>query len=107
MRAIEGFVYRLYAAPIHPQSLPGGNAHVQIPGALLGSESRQSPSLIKANAAMRPERSMVHAITVTVRSMAERLDDSALVALSIALEEKVTNALCKQVVDQSPALGAR
>jgi len=34
--------------------------------------------------------------------MAERLDDSALIALSIALEEKVAHVLCKQVIDQSP-----
>jgi len=40
LRAIEGFAYQLYAAPIHSQPLVGETSHIKIPGALLGAETR-------------------------------------------------------------------
>jgi len=44
---------------------------------------------------------MFQLVAAAIRCMAERLDESALIALSIALEEKVANVLCNQLIEQS------
>jgi hypothetical protein len=52
-----------------------------------------------SNTSLLLENSKVDPIVAIVRNIAERLDTSALIALSIALEQKVEYILRKQLMD--------